>query len=173
MNLSQIKFPENFTDTCFVLIEIPAESEPVKYEIDKESGALIVDRFLKTPMFYPCHYGFVPNTLGGDGDPIDVLVWAPYKLIPGCLIKARIIGGIDMEDEAGEDIKLIAVPDSKISSEFQHIQNVSDLPASIFKKIVHFFEHYKDLEPNKWVKIRSTLSREKAVELLKSSITSD
>lgn len=171
MNLSAIKIPEPFTDTCYVVIEIPAESEPVKYEIDKDSGALVVDRFLKTPMFYPCHYGFIPQTLGGDGDPLDVLVWAPYKLIPGCVIKARMIGGLDMEDEAGEDVKLIAVPDSKISSEFQHIQTLNDLPAEILKKIIHFFEHYKDLEPNKWVKIRNTLSKEQAIELIKGSVS--
>ena len=157
-------------DIVNVLIEIPAMGQPVKYEIDKETGAVFVDRFLATPMFYPCNYGFVPGTLAGDGDPIDVLVWCPYTLSPGVVIPTRIIGVLDMEDEAGEDYKLIGVPSPKISPAFNHINDVQDLPETLLAQIKHFFEHYKDLEPNKWVKVRSLKNKEEALTLLKAAI---
>ncbi|NBV28171.1 inorganic diphosphatase [bacterium] len=155
-----------------VVIEIPAMAQPIKYEIDKDSGALVVDRFLATPMFYPCNYGFIPGTVAGDNDPIDVLVWCPYHLSPGVVIASKIIGVLDMEDEAGEDYKLIAVPDSKISPSFDHINDVKDLPKELLDQIKHFFEHYKDLEPNKWVKVREFKSKDHAIELVKTSIRS-
>jgi inorganic pyrophosphatase len=153
-----------------VIIEIPAMSQPIKYEVDKHSGAIFVDRFLSTPMFYPCNYGFIPGTLGGDGDPLDVLVWCPYSLSPGVVIASRIIGVLDMEDEAGEDYKLLAVPSNSISKAFNHLQDITDMPSEVLNQIQHFFEHYKDLEPKKWVKVREFKGKEYALELVKQGI---
>lgn len=170
MILSKISAGPSIPQIIHVVIEIPAYSDPVKYEVDKESGALFVDRFLQTPMVYPCHYGFIPATLGGDGDPLDVLVWTPHNLLPGSVIRARLIGGMDMEDEAGEDFKLIAVPDAKTAPEHQSIAELEDLPFGILEKIRHFFEHYKDLEKNKWVKVRRSFSSKKAQEIVMQSL---
>jgi inorganic pyrophosphatase len=136
-----------------VIIEIPMNSEPVKYEVDKASGAIFVDRVLTTPMRYPCNYGYVPHTLGGDGDPVDVLVIMPVPLIPGSVIRCRPVGMLAMTDEAGEDTKLIAVPVTKVFPAYARIENVSDLPELTLERIAHFFEHYKDLEKGKWVKV--------------------
>ncbi|MBM4222270.1 MAG: inorganic diphosphatase [Gammaproteobacteria bacterium] len=172
MNIKEIAFSSpDRAQSVPVIIEIPAYADPIKYELDKESGVLAVDRFLQTPMQYPCHYGLIPNTLGGDGDPLDVLVYAPYKLIPGCLIRVRLLGGIVMHDESGEDLKFIAVPISKLSPEFEKFQEVHDLDEGLIKKIFHFFEHYKDLEKGKWVKMGEIFSAQKAREVLLSSIT--
>lgn len=170
MILSQIPAGNNVPENIYVIIEIPAYSDPIKYEVDKDSGALFVDRILQTPMVYPCHYGFIPGTLGGDGDPLDVLVWTPHRLIPGCVIRARLIGGLDMEDEAGEDIKLIAVPDNKTSPEYSHILSTNDLPYGVTDKIKHFFEHYKDLEKGKWVKVREFFDAARAKQITVSSL---
>ena len=170
MILSKLSAGPNPPEVIYVVIEIPAYSDPIKYEVDKESGALFVDRILQTPMVYPCHYGFIPQTLGGDGDPLDVLVWTPYRLIPGCVIRARLIGGLDMEDEAGEDLKLIAVPDHKTAPDYQDIHEIKDLPHGVMDKIRHFFEHYKDLEKNKWVKVRGTFDAARAKEIATQSI---
>jgi inorganic pyrophosphatase len=153
-----------------VIIEIPALSQPVKYEIDKESGAIFVDRFLATPMFYPCHYGFVPQTLAGDGDPIDVLVWCPYVLSPGVVIPSRIIGVLEMDDDGGEDVKLLAVPAHQVSPLFNHIEDIDDLPKELLAQIKHFFEHYKDLEPTKWVKVREFKNKQSALDLLTQAL---
>ncbi len=136
-----------------VIIEIPANSPPVKYEVDKDSDALFVDRFMTTAMFYPCNYGYVPHTLSEDGDPVDVLVVTPIPLISGAVIRCRPVGMLKMSDESGPDAKIIAVPISKLTKEYDDIKTYEDLPTKLLKSIEHFFAHYKDLEPNKWVKI--------------------
>jgi inorganic pyrophosphatase len=143
------KAPEAFN----VIIEIPMNADPIKYEVDKETGAIFVDRFMSTAMHYPTNYGYVPQTLSGDGDPVDVLVITPFPLIPGVVVPCRAIGILKMEDEAGEDGKVLAVPIDKILSIYSHWQKPEDLNPMRLKTIAHFFEHYKDLEPNKWVKI--------------------
>jgi inorganic pyrophosphatase len=136
-----------------VIIEIPAHSEPVKYEVDKSSGAMYVDRFMSTSMRYPCDYGYIPQTLSNDGDPVDVLVISPLPLISGAVITVRPIGMLQMTDEAGEDTKILAVPIDKLTGMYKHIHQPEDLGQLMLDKIAHFFQHYKDLEPNKWVKI--------------------
>jgi inorganic pyrophosphatase len=136
-----------------VVIEIPKDAEPVKYEVDKASGAIFVDRVLSTPMRYPCNYGYVPNTLCGDGDPVDVLVVIPLPLIPGAVIRCRPVGMLGMTDEAGADTKIVAVPIDKVFNGYAHIKDVGDVPQHWRDRIAHFFEHYKDLEKGKWVKI--------------------
>jgi len=136
-----------------VVIEIPKDAEPVKYEVDKATGAIFVDRVLSTPMRYPCNYGYVPHTLCGDGDPVDVLVVIPMPLIPGSVIRCRPVGMLSMTDEAGEDTKLLAVPIDKVFSGYSHILDIGDVPQHWRDRIGHFFQHYKDLEPGKWVKI--------------------
>lgn len=138
-----------------VIIEIPALSEPVKYEIDKDSETLWVDRFMGTAMHYPCNYGYIPNTLMDDGDAADVLVVTPIPLRAGSVIRCRPIGVLDMADESGRDEKLIAVPVSKLTPIYDHVKEATDLPALTLAQIKHFFEHYKDLEPGKWVKVES------------------
>jgi inorganic pyrophosphatase len=137
-----------------VVIEIPMNAEPVKYEVDKASGAIFVDRVLTTPMRYPCNYGYIPHTLAGDGDPADVLVIMPLALVPGSVIRCRVIGMLQMEDEAGEDTKLVAVPISKVFPAYDHVSSVDDLLDLTKDRIQHFFEHYKDLEKGKWVKLQ-------------------
>ncbi|MDH4395721.1 MAG: inorganic diphosphatase [Limnobacter sp.] len=136
-----------------VIIEIPANSDPVKYEIDKESGALFVDRFIGTSMVYPCNYGYIPQTLAADGDPVDVLVMTPYPLIAGSVVRVRPIGILKMTDEAGGDAKLLGVPVEKLLPSYKCYQTEADVPAEFLNRIQHFFEHYKDLEKGKWVKI--------------------
>ena len=134
-------------------IDSPMNSEPVKYEVDKKSGAIFVDRILTTPMRYPCNYGYVPHTLCGDGDPVDALVMMPFPLIPGSVINCRPIGMLAMKDEAGADEKIVVVPTTKVSPLYKDVDTVRELPAPIRDQIAHFFEHYKDLEKGKWVKI--------------------
>lgn len=171
MNLAAIGAGSKAPEVVNVVIEIPAhQSQPVKYEVDKDSGALVVDRFMATPMFYPCHYGFVPGTMSGDGDPIDVLVWSPYQLVPGCVIASRVVGMLEMDDESGEDLKIIAVPDSKICPQLAHVKDLADLPDDLLDRIKHFFENYKDLEKGKWVQVRSYQPRDKALDVMKQSI---
>lgn len=136
-----------------VIIEIPANSDPVKYEVDKDSGTLMVDRFMASPMFYPCNYGYIPHTLSEDGDPIDVLVYTPYPLVHGSVIACRPVGVLNMKDEAGPDAKLIAVPIKKLTSLYDHIHDVDDLPELLKSQISHFFTRYKELEKGKWVEI--------------------
>ena len=143
------KAPEVFN----VIIEISANSDPVKYEVDKETGALFVDRFMGTAMAYPCNYGYIPQTISGDGDPVDVLVLTPFPLPPGVVVTCRAIGMFKMTDEGGEDAKLLAVPTKKILPFFDHINTTDDVNPLVLKNIAHFFEHYKDLEPGKWVKV--------------------
>lgn len=155
MGLNLVGFGEKAPEEVNVVIEIPAHGSPIKYEVHKESGALFVDRFLGTAMFYPCNYGYVPNTLSEDGDPVDVLVVTPIPLSVGCVIRCRPIGMLKMTDESGKDTKVLAVPVTKLTPLYQHVQQPADLPESLLAQIKHFFEHYKDLEPNKWVKVES------------------
>ena len=144
------KVPEAFN----VIIEIPMNADPIKYEVDKETGAIFVDRFMSTAMHYPTNYGYVPKTIAGDGDPVDVLVITPVPLIPGVVVPCRAIGILKMTDEAGEDGKVLAVPTDKILSLYSRWQKPEDLNPMRLKAIEHFFEHYKDLEPGKWVKVQ-------------------
>ena len=153
MRLDAIPAGTNPPEDINVIIEVPVGGEPIKYELDKDAGALFVDRFLYTPMRYPGNYGFVPHTLSEDGDPIDVLVANTRTLVPGCVISCRPIGVMVMSDEAGEDEKVIAVPTPKISRRYEGISEFTDLPEITRQQIQHFFEHYKDLEIGKWVKI--------------------
>ena len=144
------KAPEEFN----VIIEIPMNADPIKYEVDKASGAIFVDRFMTTAMHYPCNYGYVPQTLSDDGDPVDVLVITPFPLTPGVVVTCRAIGVLKMEDEAGGDAKLLAVPTSKILPIYDHWKKPEDINQMRLKAIQHFFEHYKDLEAGKWVKVQ-------------------
>ena len=153
MGLENVPAGKELPDDIYVVIEIPANSDPIKYEVDKESGALFVDRFMATAMFYPANYGYVNNTLSSDGDPVDVLVPTPYPLQPGSVIRCRPVGVLKMTDEAGGDAKVVAVPHTKLSKEYDHIQDVGDLPALLKAQIQHFFESYKALEAGKWVKV--------------------
>ncbi len=143
------RVPEEFN----VVIEIPMNADPIKYEIDKESGALFVDRFMMTAMHYPANYGYVPHTIGADGDPVDVLVHAPFPLVPGVVVRSRAVGVLKMDDEAGGDSKILAVPTDKSCPFFMHWKSIKDVPEIRLQQIQHFFEHYKDLEAGKWVKI--------------------
>ena len=153
MSLDLVSTGRNVPDDFNVIIEIPMNSEPVKYEVDKETGAIFVDRVLTTPMRYPCNYGYLPNTLSGDGDPVDVLVVMPLPLLPGCVIRCRPLGMLAMRDEAGEDTKVLAVPLDQVFPAYRAVRGVRDLPELTLERIVHFFEHYKDLEKGKWVKV--------------------
>jgi inorganic pyrophosphatase len=168
MRLDAIPIGKNPPDDINVIIEVPVGGEPIKYEMDKASGTLFVDRFLYTPMRYPGNYGFVPHTLSADGDPIDVLVCNTRAIVPGAVMSCRPVGVLIMEDEAGGDEKIIAVPSNKITRRYEAIKTVADLPEITRQQIQHFFEHYKDLEPNKWVKLKSwgdvTVARQLIVE---------
>ena len=136
-----------------VIIEISAQGDPIKFEVDKDSGAVFVDRFLGTSMRYPINYGYVPHTIAGDGDPVDVLVVTPFPLAPGVVIRCRPVGVLKMEDDGGLDAKVVAVPVSKLTPLYDKVHSTEDLPELLMKQTVHFFEHYKDLEPGKWVKV--------------------
>jgi len=153
MSFQDIPAGKDIPNDIYVVIEIPANSSPIKYEIEKEYDAVFVDRFMATPMFYPANYGYVPNTLADDGDALDVLVVTPYPVIPGSVIRARPIGILDMSDEAGRDSKVVAVPHDKLSSLYRHVKEPADLGQLLLDQIAHFFENYKDLEPGKWVKV--------------------
>lgn len=152
MSLQQVPAGRNFPDDINVIIEVPMNSPAIKYEVDKKSGAIFVDRMLKTAMYYPCNYGYVPHTLCGDGDPADVLVVLPLPMLPGTVVRCRPVGVLKMEDEAGEDSKIIAVPVTDVTGMYRNIHTVDDLDEILLNQIVHFFEHYKDLERNKWVR---------------------
>jgi inorganic pyrophosphatase len=153
MNLDAISAGANAPDIVNVVIEVPLGGEPIKYEMDKESGALFVDRFLYTPMRYPGNYGFIPKTLSGDGDPCDVIVANTRPIMPGAVMSCRVVGVLLMEDEAGVDEKILAVPSQKLTRRYDEVREHSDLPAITLQQIEHFFAHYKDLEAGKWVKI--------------------
>lgn len=153
MSLDNVSAGKNVPESFNVIIEIPMNADPIKYEVDKETGAIFVDRFMSTAMHYPTNYGYVPRTISGDGDPVDVLVITPVPLIPGVVVPCRAIGILKMQDEAGEDGKVLAVPIDKVLSIYTQWQKPEDLNPMRLNTIQHFFEHYKDLEPGKWVKI--------------------
>ncbi len=153
MSLNKVPSGKSLPDDFNVIIEIPMHGEPVKYEVDKESGAIFVDRFMNTAMHYPCNYGYIPHTLSDDGDPVDVLVITPVPLNTGVVVRCRPLAVLKMEDESGMDAKVLAVPVDKLSTLYRDLKSHAELPDIILKQISHFFEHYKDLEPNKWVKI--------------------
>jgi inorganic pyrophosphatase len=153
-----------------VVIEVPVGGEPIKYEMDKEAGTLVVDRFLYTAMRYPGNYGFIPHTLSDDGDPCDVLVANTRAIVPGAVMSVRPVGVLFMEDEAGGDEKIIAVPSSKLTQRYDKVKNYGDLPDITLQQIQHFFEHYKDLEPNKWVKVLRWGNTEEAHRLIAEGV---
>ncbi|MBU4500752.1 MAG: inorganic diphosphatase [Gammaproteobacteria bacterium] len=153
MSLNKVSSGRNLPDDFNVIIEIPAHGEPIKYEVDKESGAMFVDRFMSTAMHYPCNYGYIPHTLSEDGDPVDVLVITPIPLITGVVVRCRPIGMLKMTDEAGVDAKLLAVPVDKLCSLYSKVNKPDDVQPWLLEQISHFFEHYKDLEKGKWVKV--------------------
>ncbi len=170
MQIDKIPTGENPPNDINVVIEVPVGGEPIKYELDKNSGALFVDRFLYTPMRYPGNYGFVPGTLSDDGDPIDVLVANTRAIFPGGVVNARPIGVLIMQDEAGHDEKIIAVPTTRLTRRYEKVAEYSDLPSITLEQIEHFFVHYKDLEPNKWVKFDRWGDRATAERLILESI---
>ncbi|WP_074380978.1 inorganic diphosphatase [Bartonella doshiae] len=170
MNIQEIPIGKNPPEDINVIVEVSVGSQPIKYEMDKKSGALFVDRVLQTSMVYPGNYGFVPHTLSDDGDPIDVLICNTRPLIPGCVINVRPIGVLIMEDDGGKDEKIIAVPTPKITQRYTNIHDYTDLPEITLKQIEHFFGHYKDLEPGKWVKIEGWRNKDCARDLIKEAI---
>lgn len=170
MGLDHVPTGKNPPHEINVIIEIPKDAEPVKYEVDKASGAIFVDRILSTPMRYPCNYGYVPHTVCGDGDPADVLVVLPLPLIPGSVIRCRPVGVLRMSDEAGSDEKLLAVPVDKVFAGYSHINDIAQVSPHWLERIGHFFEHYKDLEKGKWVKLDGWGNAEEAKQILVEAI---
>ena len=169
MSYADIPAGNAIPDDFFTVIEIPANHSPIKYEVDKQSRQIFVDRFLSTPMFYPANYGFIPNTLADDGDPLDVLVVTPYPVAPGSVIRARPVGILHMTDDGGGDAKVVAVPHDKLSQLYVDVKEYTDLPPLLIQQIQHFFENYKDLEKGKWVKIEGWGDAEAArAEITKS-----
>lgn len=153
MSFNKVAAGKDLPNDINVIIEIPAESSPVKYEIEKEEDAIFVDRFMAAPMFYPANYGYINDTLADDGDALDVLVLTPYPVIPGSVIRCRPVGVLNMTDEAGEDAKLVAVPHDKLTKAYKDVNDIEDLPQLTLDRIKHFFENYKGLEEGKWVKV--------------------
>jgi inorganic pyrophosphatase len=153
-----------------VIVEIPRHGDPVKYEVDKDTGAMFVDRFMATAMHYPTNYGYVPHSLSEDGDPVDVLVVTPLPLIPGSVVRCRPVGMLQMEDESGIDAKILAVPIDKLTTLYQNVDTFRDLPKELLDRITHFFAHYKDLEPGKWVKISGWVGPEEAKHEIVESV---
>lgn len=153
MSLNDVNSGRDVPNDFNVIIEIPMNADPIKYEVDKDSGAIFVDRFMGTAMHYPCNYGYVPKTISDDGDPVDVLVVTPVPLITGSVVRCRPVGMLKMRDEKGGDNKVVAVPHDKLCGMYREVKRPTDLPAMLLAQIQHFFEHYKDLEPNKWVKV--------------------
>ena len=170
MDISKIPIGRSPPYDVNVIIEVPMGGEPVKYEMDKASGALFVDRFLHTAMFYPGNYGFIPHTMSADGDPIDVLVVGQHPLVPGAVVRARPVGALVMEDESGGDEKIIAVPVDALHPFYSNIKSTADLPTVLTDQIAHFFQHYKDLEKGKWVTIGRWMDAEGAAVLLNEAI---
>ena len=153
MSYNKISAGKDLPTDINVVIEIPANHDPIKYEVDKDADAIFVDRFVATPMFYPANYGYIPETLSEDGDALDVLVVTPYPVMPGAVIRSRPIGVLNMSDESGIDAKLLAVPNTKLTKLYDHVNEINDLPELLVKQIQHYFENYKALEPGKWVKV--------------------
>ena len=170
MNLDRVTTGRDVPNDVNVIIEIPMNADPIKYEVDKETGAVFVDRFMSTAMHYPCNYGYIPHTLSGDGDPADVLVISPFPLITGVVVRCRPIGMLKMEDEAGDDTKILAVPVDKLTGLYRHITSPRDVPEERLATIAHFFEHYKDLERGKWVKVTGWVGAEEAKREILDSV---
>ena len=162
MALNDVPSGKSLPNDFNVIIEIPAHADPVKYEVDKESGAIFVDRFMGTAMHYPCNYGYIPHTIAGDGDPVDVLVVSQFALPPGVVVRCRPVGLLAMTDEAGDDAKVLAVPVDKLTPMYRSVESPRDLPQITLDQIAHFFAHYKDLEPGKFVKINGWFGQEEA-----------
>ena len=169
MSYNQIPAGKDVPNDVYVVIEIPANHDPIKYEIEKDYDALMVDRFMATPMFYPANYGYIPNTLADDGDAVDVLVVTPYPVVPGSVIRARPVGVLEMTDEAGSDAKVIAVPHDKLTTLYKDVKEATDLPALLLEQIKHFFENCKDLEAGKWVKVDGWADADKARQIISES----
>ena len=170
MSFDRVDTGRDLPNDFNVVIEIPMNAPPIKYELDKEKGAIFVDRFLSTAMHYPCNYGYVPHTLSGDGDPVDVLVICPLPIIPGAVVRCRPVGMLKMEDEAGPDTKVLAVPIDKLSAMYQAVQDIRDLPEIQLAQICHFFEHYKDLERGKWVRVLGWVGPDEARQELLNGV---
>lgn len=170
MNLDRVSSGKDVPNEINVIIEIPMRSDPVKYEVDKDTGAMFVDRFMNTAMYYPCNYGYVPHTLSDDGDPVDVLVATPVPLISGSVIRCRPVGMLNMTDEAGQDAKVLAVPIDKLCKMYKDADSPECLPPVLIAQIAHFFEHYKDLEPGKWVKVEGWVGADAAKQEILDSI---
>ena len=170
MSLNLVSSGRHLPDDINVIIEIPAHGEPIKYEVDKESGAMFVDRFMSTAMHYPCNYGYIPHTLSEDGDPVDVLVVTPIPLITGVVVRCRPVGMLKMTDEAGVDGKIIAVPVDKLCVLYKEVQKPEDFSPLLLRQVAHFFEHYKDLEPNKWVKVEGWVGPDEAKAEIMSGV---
>ncbi len=170
MSLNNVSAGQSLPEDIYVIIEIPQHAPPVKYEIDKDTGALMVDRFMPTSMFYPCNYGFINQTLSLDGDPVDVLVPTPHQLQSGAVIRCRPVCMLKMEDESGEDSKILAVPHHKVTPEYDSIEDLADVPNRLRLQIQHFFEHYKELDQGKWVKIKGWANKEAAQEEILTAV---
>ena len=170
MRIDAIAVGHNPPEDVNVIIEVPIGGEPIKYEMDKAAGTMVVDRFLHTPMRYPGNYGFVPHTLSEDGDPIDVLVANTRPIVPGAVINVRPIGVLRMTDDAGGDEKILAVPVPRLTKRYEHVMNYTDLPRNTVEQVQHFFEHYKDLEPGKWVKMNGWGDAAEAKRLIREAI---
>ncbi len=170
MDLSKVPVGDNPPFEVNVVIEVPLGSDPVKYELDKASGALFVDRFLHTAMFYPCNYGFIPHTLSDDGDPVDILVAGRSPVVPGAVVRSRPVGVLIMEDEAGQDEKILSVPVDGLHPYYRNVWCYRDLPEILIKQITHFFAHYKDLEEGKWVKVQRWGDAGEAYKMIEQAI---
>ena len=170
MRIEAIPAGNNPPEDINVIIEVPVGGEPIKYEMDKASGALVVDRYLYTSMRYPGNYGFIPHSLSDDGDPIDVLIASTRAITPGAVVNCRPIGALIMKDEAGGDEKIIAVPSTKLTRRYESVENASDLPRITIEQIEHFFAHYKDLETDKWVEVERWIDAEEAKALIRKNL---
>jgi inorganic pyrophosphatase len=170
MNLDRVSSGQKIPDEINVIIEIPANADPVKYEVDKETGAMFVDRILRTAMHYPANYGYIPHTLSDDGDPCDVMVPTAFPLIPGSVIRCRPVAVLKMTDESGDDAKVVAVPVDKITNRWSHVKSIEDMPNELMERIAHFFEHYKDLDEGKWVRVQGWDGVEAAKREISNSV---
>jgi inorganic pyrophosphatase len=170
MILDRVKPGRDVPNDVNVIIEIPANSDPVKYEVDKDTGAMFVDRFMSTAMHYPCNYGYIPHTLSNDGDPVDVMVVTPYPLISGSVVRCRPVGVLKMTDESGDDAKVLAVPVTKLCTSFADVETSDDMPQLLLDQIAHFFEHYKDLDEGKWVRVEGWGTLEDAKQEILNSV---
>ena len=170
MILDRVKPGKDVPNDVNVIIEIPANSDPVKYEVDKDTGAMFVDRFMSTAMHYPCNYGYIPHTLSNDGDPVDVMVVTPYPLISGSVVRCRPVGVLKMTDESGDDAKVLAVPVTKLCTIYSDVKTSDDMSKLLLDQIAHFFEHYKDLDEGKWVRVEGWGTLEDAKQEILNSV---